>query len=357
MNCKRHSLNHCCQRDEWANFNADQLTELYDSDITSVLDRLIPAKTVNIHRRPFDPWMSTVRRLERSSRHLKTPETTAAWYSKHHEYPALLRRKRKCFWQAKIEAKPCQLWWSVGALLGRGKTPLPADIDAAQFHRFFDEIAGVRSPTSDAPPPSFSSSPSTCRSVSSSRWLLMMSLQQLPDKSVHSTHCQQRISKPSSVSSLRFVTSLFNKLLFSSFVPDAFKVAYISPLVNKSGMDTGDVKSNRPISNLSVASKLLEKIAAKQLTAYIVCFAATASICTQDWPLVRDCCAQRYCSISMLCADAIRFICSLRHGRPPHSSAAPGALLWHSWFGTSMIPSLIWLAIANSSELVRQLCL
>jgi len=105
--------------------------------------------------------MSTVRRLERSSRHLKTPETTAAWYSKHHEYPALLRRKRKCFWQAKIEAKPCQLWWSVGALLGRGKTPLPADIDAAQFHRFFDEIAGVRSPTSDAPPPSFSSSPST----------------------------------------------------------------------------------------------------------------------------------------------------------------------------------------------------
>ena len=34
-------------------------------------------------------------------------------------------------------------------------------------------------------------------------------------------------------------------------------------------MDTGDVRSYRPISNLSVASKLLERIAAKQLIAYL----------------------------------------------------------------------------------------
>jgi len=44
-----------CQRDHWANFNADQLAELYDSEITSVLDRLIPAKTVTIRQRPSDP--------------------------------------------------------------------------------------------------------------------------------------------------------------------------------------------------------------------------------------------------------------------------------------------------------------
>jgi len=41
------------------------------------------------------------------------------------------------------------------------KTPLPADIDAAQFHHFFDDkVDGVRSTTSDAPPPSFSPNPS-----------------------------------------------------------------------------------------------------------------------------------------------------------------------------------------------------
>jgi len=38
--------------------------------------------------------------------------------------------------------------------------------------------------------------------------------------------------------------------------------------------------------------------------------------------------------------SALVLLDSLRHGRPPHSSAAPGALLWHNWFGTSMAPVL-----------------
>jgi len=66
-----------------------------------------------------------------------------------------------------------------------------------------------------------------------------------------------------------FLTSLFNKSLLSGFVPEAFKVTHITRLVKKSGMDTGDVRSYRPISSLSVASKLLERIAAQQLIAYL----------------------------------------------------------------------------------------
>ena len=55
------------------------------------------------------------------------------------------------------KSKPGQLWRSFDALLGSGKTPLPADIDVAQFRRFFDDkVAGVRSTTSDVPPLSFS---------------------------------------------------------------------------------------------------------------------------------------------------------------------------------------------------------
>ena len=53
---------------------------------------------------------------------------------------------------------PRQLWRSVDALLGRGRVPPLDDIGAEQFHRYFDDkIAGVRSATADAPPPSFSS--------------------------------------------------------------------------------------------------------------------------------------------------------------------------------------------------------
>jgi len=68
-----------------------------------------------------------------------------------------------------------------------------------------------------------------------------------------------------------------------------------------------------------------------------VCFAVTASICMQDWPLVRDCRAQsavryscRYQCWWSVFDGAIRFICSIWYDGPPHSSAAPGALLWHT---------------------------
>ena len=48
-------------------------------------------------------------------------------------------------------------------------------------------------------------------------------------------------------------------------VPAAFKEAYISitPRLKKADLDYADVKSYRPISNLSVLSKLLERLVAQ----------------------------------------------------------------------------------------------
>jgi len=47
--------------------------------------------------------------------------------------------------------------------------------------------------------------------------------------------------------------------------PELFKAAYITPLLKKSDMDPADVRSYRPISNMSVVSKLLERLVARQL--------------------------------------------------------------------------------------------
>jgi len=52
-------------------------------------------------------------------------------------------------------------------------------------------------------------------------------------------------------------------------VPSSFKCAYITPLLKKAHLDPADVKSYRPTSNLSVVSKLLERLVSSRLVKYL----------------------------------------------------------------------------------------
>ena len=52
-------------------------------------------------------------------------------------------------------------------------------------------------------------------------------------------------------------------------MPSRMKYAYITPIFKKAGMDTTDPKSYSPISNLSMLSKLFERLVAKQLVVYL----------------------------------------------------------------------------------------
>jgi len=66
-----------------------------------------------------------------------------------------------------------------------------------------------------------------------------------------------------------FLTFLFNQSLSLGSVPAILKAAYITPRLKKPDLDTSDVKSYRPISNLPVLSKVLERLVAKQLLSYL----------------------------------------------------------------------------------------
>ena len=66
-----------------------------------------------------------------------------------------------------------------------------------------------------------------------------------------------------------FLTALYNNSLHNGVVPESNKSAYISSLLKKSNLDLADVKSYRPISNLSVTSKLLEILVAKQMVSHL----------------------------------------------------------------------------------------
>jgi len=60
-----------------------------------------------------------------------------------------------------------------------------------------------------------------------------------------------------------FLTELLNRSMSAGHFPVAFKEAFITPALKKSGIDVTNVQSYHPISNLPVVSKLLERIVAR----------------------------------------------------------------------------------------------
>jgi hypothetical protein len=91
----------------------------------------------------------------------------------------------------------------------------------------------------------------------------------LPDKQCSSDPVPTHVLKDSVVILVPFFIELLNRSLLDGSVPPTFKAAYITPMLKKTDLDPADVKSYRPISNLSVLSKLLERLVARQLLDYL----------------------------------------------------------------------------------------
>jgi hypothetical protein len=66
-----------------------------------------------------------------------------------------------------------------------------------------------------------------------------------------------------------FIAELFNRSLATGEFPIVFKEAFITPVIKKPGLDVADPGSYRPISNLAVMSKLLERVVSAQLARYL----------------------------------------------------------------------------------------
>ena len=276
-----------CRPESWSSFDVDDLARCYDIEITAIIDRLIPVRTVRCRRRASDPWFDddcraakrSVRLFERRARRAAADDAAAAataWRDRRRAYRQLLQTKRETFWQSKVTSErssPRQLWRSIDELMGRGHAPLSSAIGADEIHRFFDDkVAAVRAATADAPPPTFSTAPPGCF-LHSFRPLTVVdviaAVRLLPDKQCASDPMPTRLLKDSVDQLAPFLVELFNRSLQRGVVPTVFKAAYITPLLKKQDLDPADVKSFRPISNLSVISKLLERLVSRQLIDYL----------------------------------------------------------------------------------------
>jgi hypothetical protein len=98
---------------------------------------------------------------------------------------------------------------------------------------------------------------------------VVTAIHQLPDKSSAADPIFVSVLKQIAVQIAPFLTKLFNRSLITGHFPPIYKSAFITPLIKKAGMDVSDCRSYRPISNLSVVSKLLEMLVARQLMDYM----------------------------------------------------------------------------------------
>jgi hypothetical protein len=87
----------------------------------------------------------------------------------------------------------------------------------------------------------------------------------LPDKSSAADPIPTSVLKPIVDLNTPLIVELFNRSLSVGHFPARFKDAFISPIVKKPGL----VSSYRPISNLSVLSKLPERLVVLQLMEYL----------------------------------------------------------------------------------------
>jgi len=56
-----------CQTDAWSTLDVDGLAQLYNFEITMLLDQLIPARSVTYRRRPSHPWFDDECRVTKRS--------------------------------------------------------------------------------------------------------------------------------------------------------------------------------------------------------------------------------------------------------------------------------------------------
>jgi len=98
---------------------------------------------------------------------------------------------------------------------------------------------------------------------------VISAIQQLPDKTSAADPIPTPVLKQTADVVAPFVTELFNRSMSTGHFPAAFKEVFITPVAKKPGLHATSASLCHPISNLSVLSKLLERLLVRQLMEYL----------------------------------------------------------------------------------------
>ena len=262
--------------------DVDWLYSQYDNCITAILDEHAPLKRSVIRNRPYALWFDNectlakreVRKLETILRRTESPICYRDWRTRMAGYRKLLYTKQQSFWSTRISAaagNSRQLWKSLKPLF---KPPtsnehvFPADTFAQYFK---DKVDLVRSGSAGSPIPPVmvpaTEHLSTFKHVTAED--VSQLLRRCPARQSSLDPLPTWLIKEAADTMSPILAKMINASLLSSTFPGNHKHAVVTPIVKKMGLDAAELANYRPISNLTFASKLLERTVAGQIREYL----------------------------------------------------------------------------------------
>ena len=271
----------------------DNFCESYNKILTQLLDRRVPEKTITVRVRPrTDPWYDeecreakkTARTLERRYKRHGSNFARAAWIQSLRGSHKLVEEKRCNFWKAEVEnqTNPRQVWSTIHKILCRQKSTTPTtQLTADSFATFFaKKIEDIRLTTENAPPPTFTDNPSdgkftTFKLLDTSD--VMSLIRKAPLKQCALDPIPTWLLKDCIDLLAPYITPFSTSHSPPGTYPavsngpsDKFSSSLVfRTLLKKNGLEETIVGNYRPVSNLSVLSKTLERAVHQQTENYL----------------------------------------------------------------------------------------
>ena len=266
------------------NATASELFDAYESTLCALADRFAPAHVIKQRRRLLTPWFdSECRKIRRSCRRLERKFHRTGELCDRLEWIKSLRAKHKAFaskernyWLRKLSEEvksPRKLWKSISGLIqgpdssaAGSHSHTPDDF----LHAFAKKVEDIRSSTAAAP--AVTVRPPAASTLDSFEYCSEETVREAivnsPTKSCSLDPIPTFFLKEMLDVLLPFLTVLCNKSLLEG-IPVSQRRALVTPLLKQSAQNTEELKSYRPVSNLTFMSKVIERLVSRQIQEYI----------------------------------------------------------------------------------------
>uniref|UniRef100_A0A8C6S6Z5 Reverse transcriptase domain-containing protein n=1 Tax=Neogobius melanostomus TaxID=47308 RepID=A0A8C6S6Z5_9GOBI len=266
---------------------ASDLVNLYNHTLSSCLNQIAPLKTASVSFSTSAPWFTPdlhnlkkqKRQLERLHKKSGLIVHAQAYKQAVTTYNSALKTARSNFYSQLIHSNSSnpRTLFSTFAKLTKPKDNITSTFTTDKCNNFLSSYhtkihtihCSLASTSSASPPSEHELAPLTLHCLPSFSPLSPSETTKLLT-TMKFSNCQldpipSSLLKTCIPTLIPFITSIVNTSLTSGSVPSPLKLASITPLLKKPGLNPDNLDNFRPISNLPLLSKILERAVITQL--------------------------------------------------------------------------------------------